>query len=233
MKTILTFEEFQKTGRNVVFADGEPGFEHSRFGRVYENGCFINLMDEGHWYLLIERNEYVGDLLTLEKRLYNEWYIPQHPAERPSWSDHVYKEVFSALDNAEGMYGPIGSKYVELMMRVVAECNKRILTYVTSDQYRQDAIPPITHGAPGLGKSYTVTEEAKKIGLSVLDLSSVSMSTAQALTILRNEFVNTAVHRTVKEALMVVEAILKQRGCEEHGTKDGKLTSLMDIVIFG
>jgi hypothetical protein len=74
-----TFEEFQKSGRNVRFTEFPDRLGAStEFGRVYDDDCMIELMNNGQWLLVICNQEYRGDLTTLEKRLYSDWYVREH-----------------------------------------------------------------------------------------------------------------------------------------------------------
>lgn len=62
------------------------------------------------------------------------------------------------------------------------------------------------------------------------------MTTAQALSIVleRMELIEPD-DATEKEAMRVLAMILEQRGCEDFdpAVTDGRLTTLMDVVIYG
>jgi hypothetical protein len=74
---MLTIEQFRASGRNV--ADLGPILSDDCFdgspGRVYLSSFYI-CGTEGDWNLILERDEYQGDLRDLEVRLYD-WVVTQ------------------------------------------------------------------------------------------------------------------------------------------------------------
>ncbi len=78
----LSFNEFCDSGRNVVFKDCSElaGCDIESFmGRVYADNCYIELLTDGRWYLLLSNEEYEDtDLTRLERRLYDDHYVPNH-----------------------------------------------------------------------------------------------------------------------------------------------------------
>lgn len=64
----------------------------------------------------------------------------------------------------------------------------------------------------------------------------VSLTSHQALTIARDALIETAKGDEAKiEAATMLHMILLQRGCEDldPAVRDGRLTTFMDVVIFG
>lgn len=73
----LTYEEFVKTGRNMILANtNDPTlYGDLEFGRVYAGFCAIALQPNGKWLLVIENGSWEDwDVQNLEKLLYEEFY---------------------------------------------------------------------------------------------------------------------------------------------------------------
>lgn len=71
---MMTFEQFQATGRDVEDVSEAAGDEEVRPGRVYAGDFYIESSGDhadGKWMLTLESSGYLSDdLESLERRLY-------------------------------------------------------------------------------------------------------------------------------------------------------------------
>jgi hypothetical protein len=72
----MTFEEFQKSGRDCEDLRthfGDEIFEEKAPGRVYhDDGLWLQKMPDGQWYTIVFRDDCLHeDLAVVEKFLYN------------------------------------------------------------------------------------------------------------------------------------------------------------------
>jgi hypothetical protein len=138
----LTLAEFRATGR-IALVD-ETGEVHSNaghfdgevsYGRVYELGCFIYLDIDATptipatWRLVIERSEYEGKLSDMEEVLYRTWYLPECCGY--DLATEVFERVCQAMQPAEEMGGLTSTGYIDLMMKVAREAERRAVTCAT------------------------------------------------------------------------------------------------------
>lgn len=136
-KKLMTFGEFQRSGRNVRFNDEPDGHNRydglTEFGRVYgEDGDagYIQLCHDGACALVILNEQHSGPIVDLEKKLY-EFYC----TENSTPTEQLFHQVQRALDGAEGLHGPIGIEYVRFMLDVIQMCQNRITSYLSSSTF--------------------------------------------------------------------------------------------------